>query len=756
MTHSICIDHPIVTPDDGLFLGNGDLSVSCWQSPGTIIFQLGKNNFWDTRLLLDKNPKPAHIEELRTLVMDPNFKVDGTSRKLNGDKLTDRQREICRRVPSQGYTAPMPKPGPQVHLHYPPDWRQCSIRQTLEIERGLLRIEIRHFAGGMLVLEAVVHPEENRLALHWTLSGITPENRYGGYFYGLPDMPLVYATLSREKELTREEFIRREYLDHGNRHSQNMSPLPPPQTLLQNNVLIQKIPDSMSLYTAGAIPEDGGSETFADVLCLTPSKDCSEGTFSFGVSTDSAEDAMQLAQQSNWETDLQAQTDSCDKFWNRSRVSFDSPVLEECYYAAMHGKRSLLKAGVYPPGLFFPSALKDFSLWRGDYHLNYNYQSIFMGAYESNHLEQGDAYFTGIAPLLELGEKISRDYYGIDGGCFVQLCGYPFPVEDDYFGSLPLGRMAYMTGWVAAYFYRRFLLTQDLDFLKNKAYPFLKKAAVFYTGFLQEDDQGIYHAFPSNQGECDFSYAGTMDQPQVIYHAAYALHCASQAATILHVDRELAAEWEHIRSHLPEQFSEMPKDMAPEFFNFDGKKADAKKAPDFLTPGNPSYDWYFGHMPYRFSIRLRGGIWRVAEDYQALIDYLKRWRQPNGLMRAMSVATHGYYGPWTESLAIVGSLNDMLMTSDGGIIRLFPGIPDGHSASFSTLRAEGAFLVSAIKQERVKKVDIFAECNGTCRLVNPWPQADCILEYHGETEALSGEILNIQMQAGTSCCLRQR
>ena len=69
--HTIIINKPVSEVADGLVLGNGDLSVSCYQKQGKLVFQFGKNDFWDNRLDFSRNPKPAHIQELReTLFRD--------------------------------------------------------------------------------------------------------------------------------------------------------------------------------------------------------------------------------------------------------------------------------------------------------------------------------------------------------------------------------------------------------------------------------------------------------------------------------------------------------------------------------------------------------------------------------------------------------------------------------------------------------------------------------------------------------------
>jgi alpha-L-fucosidase 2 len=64
----------------------------------------------------------------------------------------------------------------------------------------------------------------------------------------------------------------------------------------------------------------------------------------------------------------------------------------------------------------------------------------------------------------------------------------------------------------------------------------------------------------------------------------------------------------------------------------------------------------------------------------------------------------------------------MLLQSHTGIVRIFPAIPDSWSdVSFTTLRAEGAFLISASKKNgRVTAVTVTSERGGTIVLENPF------------------------------------
>ena len=87
----------------------------------------------------------------------------------------------------------------------------------------------------------------------------------------------------------------------------------------------------------------------------------------------------------------------------------------------------------------------------------------------------------------------------------------------------------------------------------------------------------------------------------------------------------------------------------------------------------------------------------------------------------MSVADYGHAGAWTEALGIIAPLQEMMLQSWDGIIRLFPAFPEDLDASFTDWRAEGAFLVTASHNRGViTGVSILSERGGTCAVCVPW------------------------------------
>jgi alpha-L-fucosidase 2 len=82
------------------------------------------------------------------------------------------------------------------------------------------------------------------------------------------------------------------------------------------------------------------------------------------------------------------------------------------------------------------------------------------------------------------------------------------------------------------------------------------------------------------------------------------------------------------------------------------------------------------------------------------------------------------YRPFTleGNYAFAAGAQEMLLQSHRGRIEVFPAIPASwRDVEFRTLRAHGAFLVSALKSNgRVQRVTITAEQPGRCRLLSPW------------------------------------
>ena len=156
---------------------------------------------------------------------------------------------------------------------------------------------------------------------------------------------------------------------------------------------------------------------------------------------------------------------------------------------------------------------------------------------------------------MEHGRKAARDLYGCRG---IYL-----PIQTDAWGrSTPesYGWADWMGAapWIAQHFWKHYLYTGNIEFLKDRAYPFFKEVALFYEDYLVEDDNGVMQIMPSQSPENRFEGTGCFPVSIGISSAmdvqlAYdAFGYAIKSAEILEIDRKCVAKWSRLQGKLPE------------------------------------------------------------------------------------------------------------------------------------------------------------------------------------------------------------
>ena len=93
----IQIDGLVLQPEEGLLVGNGDLSVSIYQKPGQLAWRFGKNDVWDRRLDTSDDPEPAHIDEIARGIRDEGW----VSQRYTADDRAAGRATTGRRGPPQ-------------------------------------------------------------------------------------------------------------------------------------------------------------------------------------------------------------------------------------------------------------------------------------------------------------------------------------------------------------------------------------------------------------------------------------------------------------------------------------------------------------------------------------------------------------------------------------------------------------------------------------------------------------------------------
>ena len=784
--HVLILNDMILSVDDGLVLGNGDLSVSIYQKVGEIVWRFGKGDVWDRRHQVEENPTPITMDELRHGIAKEGWicpAYGGDVEALHGTKHPKRMLEALAGPPSQKYPYPMPKPVGELTLHWPADLQKLKITQKLFVEQGRVEIICEWLNGEQLKVDCFIHPQLNVLVVNWNLTGFHPGSPQP-FFKTMP----VWLSLYRWADTPIAEFSAKWMNQYGcPMFSGFVNPkattLPPPEVIEHAgyNVIEQKFyedplfPDGFR-YWMGCLTDqvnveqiDTGPLNEARLLIspvtsmdiefvsefMTVDQQLRDGTLDYPepeyysgwaiipVTTSSDKGGPQqefdrickLVKKEGGSVIKKWKKESVEaarKFWSASAVKIAEPTLEDLWYETLHICRCVYRKGTIPPGLFMSSTINDHVLWKGDYHTNYNIQQPFWGFLTSNHPELDEPYFTIMDFHNQIGQKIAKDYCGTRG-TFIQICGYPIKAKDDPYGSGPMGRMPYMTGYVPELDWWHYLYTQDVEYLRDRGYPFIRDCALFYTDFLQLGDDGLYHAFPSCWGE--EGYDGTieknMDSLQTIEHARSSMSMALRAAKLLGVDSDLQKDWQERIDKLAPGLGEAEWLPLPEAadgrhqkFNVPGfRPGENYRFPNKWTLSQRWWGWA-DKLTISWIRDVRGGQFKPDEEFSDLVKVIQRWRHPNGLVWPMPIRYYGNPGGWTEVFGIIEPLQEMLLQSWDGSIRLFPAWPTNVDAGFKQFRAEGAFLVSADKKDGcIGDVMIESLAGCSCTVVNPWPDS---------------------------------
>lgn len=138
--------------------------------------------------------------------------------------------------------------------------------------------------------------------------------------------------------------------------------------------------------------------------------------------------------------------------------------------------------------------------WVSDYTHDGNVNTATSSYLDANMKEFLLNYFAYHEKFLPYYRENARKLFGV-GGIVVpshtSTHGYNVHFDKTW-------TMTFWTGgaaWVSQSFYDYWLYTQDVNFLRQRAYPFMKETANFYEGFLYKDDSGKYVFNPSYSPE---------------------------------------------------------------------------------------------------------------------------------------------------------------------------------------------------------------------------------------------------------------
>jgi len=806
--HPIRCDKPAVDFFSGALLGNGGLGAVVTTRPDAVVIHFGHNNVWDIRVAEDHQAAIGTFQE----VFERVRQIPTEYATLEEDPW---YRAYCEQM-QENYRKLYPRPFPCGSLLLGFDRRQVELLgHQLQVATGLCEVYFLA-AGARLTLQLFTDLHADRLWLRLIDEAGQPAHAPFDRIRLLPDPDAGKAIDQGESSETATGSATgvvfpsdslvppntarfAAFADEANARLAFRQVLPflekgtqaHPQdrafclTVRVNSGLVQSSRRNWhnQTETMGTL-ERSIADHDAFVACVQLDEGLAN---TIPIAAGAVGTPTPDAYQSAW----QATVTSWAQYWNCSGVALADELLERIWYWNLYFLRCALRPGVTCPGLFANWSYRDIGIaWHGDYHMNYNTQQPFWATFASNHVELHLPYVDLVDQLLPISRKWAQEYYGLRGAYFphsaypVEMNIMPYPVPT-------WGWEICETPWTVQSLWWHYRYTQDIDFLRHRAFGPIKDAVLFLVDYMQRpeahgpqwgDDR--YHIFPTVPPELYGLLPGFRLNHDCLVDLTltkFVFNAFLEACPLLGrttEEAELMEAVQRILAHFPD-YPTAPSPLGEVFVSVPGEDAqivyNVPNSAMTVFPGeehglhSPPDEYAIAANAYR-NQRIEGGNELVFLNLQAarlgLLDLERFKRQinycllPNGTCTDMVLQVHGRYtdvtrfdfmapmGIWFENFALPAVINECLLQSYNGVLRLFPNWPRDQAAEFRTLRAVGAFLVSAAcANGAVQWVEITSEVGGRLTLINPWPDGAQVTTAQG-TQVVAGESIQLMTTMG--------
>jgi hypothetical protein len=465
-------------------------------------------------------------------------------------------------------------------------------------------------------------------------------------------------------------------------------------------------------------------------------------------------------------------------YWMQSSVNIPDPVLTKQYYNEMYKFGSAARSYSPPVSLQAVWTADNGKLppWKGDFHHDLNTQLSYWPCYAGNRLEEGLGYLNWLWETMPANRRYTSEYFGVEG---LAVPGVATLKGEPMAGWIQYSFSPTVSAWLSHHFYLHWKYSQDRDFLKTRAYPYIKEVAAFFNNISVYDEQHKRKLPISSSAEIYNNSLEAWFHTTTNYDLGlirFVYTAAVELATELDLPNE-TAYWKAILAEWPDV--DLDEEGALTFakgfpYNESHRhfsnlmafhplglidRSNGEREQKIITATIRKLDEYGPGQWCGYSYSWLGNVKARAMDGEGAAEALRIFAEHFCLRNTFHAngdqTKQGYsqytYRPFTleGNMAFASGIHEMLMQSHTGIIRLFPAIPASwDNVSFNKMRAEGAFLVSSgIINKHVASVQILSEKGSTCKIKNPWEGSRIQLIRNGKPDQiLSGEMLTFKTQ----------
>lgn len=471
-------------------------------------------------------------------------------------------------------------------------------------------------------------------------------------------------------------------------------------------------------------------------------------------------------------------------FWKQSNLAIPDTTLEKQWYLEQYKFGSTARKKAPPISLqaIWTADNGRIPPWKGDFHHDLNTQLSYWPAYSGNHLNEAMGYIDHFEENKDNYKRYTKLFFKKDG---IAIPGVTTLDGTEMGGWIQYSLSPTVAAWIAQHYYLQWRYSMDRNFLKEKAYPFIKETAKFLEQITVLDSTGLRKLLMSSSPEINDNSLNAWFTQTTNYDLAlikFNFKIAAALAEELKLNQE-ATHWVTLMNQLPAFAISSNSEMliAP---NYPYKESHRHFSNLMAIHPLGLFQWDQSNqdkLVIQNSIHLIDSIgpfnW-CGYSYAWLANLKARAKDGNGAAKALSIFSNAFcsinsfhlngdqtksgfssftYRPFTleGNFAFAAGLQEMLIQSYQGFVEIMPAIPVvWQEASFTNLRTEGAFIVSANKSKgSINKIKIVAEKGGLLKLKNPFNKYTYESNKNVQLISTDKQFINIMFKPGASITL---
>ena len=471
-----------------------------------------------------------------------------------------------------------------------------------------------------------------------------------------------------------------------------------------------------------------------------------------------------------------------DGFWSKSGLSLPDKRFEKNWYLTNYLFGSCSRKGCYPMPLQGVWTADNGALppWKGDYHHDLNTQMSYTHYMKANHLEEGESFLDFLWATVPQARAFARSFFGVGGLCLPAVMA----IDGTPLGGWPMYTLVPTNQlWLCQMFERHYRATGDIDFLRERVYPYTAESTQCVLELMETHDDGLLYLPASSSPEIHDDRAESWLTPNSNYDLSLIRYAVTQLIDFSRILQNGEEEkWQAVLAKLPqlavnersvlmlspdESLQESHRHVAHAMAIHPLRLMDMEdeRSRQIINATVHNLEVLGTGLWVGFSFTWMAELYAVQGNGNGAAYQLEVfWRNccsQNGFHLNGDYKNRGtsqfHYRPFTleSNMCAADALQEMLLYAENGTLKLFPAIPEEweeEDVSFTDFLAGNGLLVSAKRSGgKVVSVTFKPGKDGVVSLKG-W-SALSHLTCTGGSLTVQGDTALLTLKAGEVCTL---